>query len=105
MLRSQLLFRLEGLRWLSLLLQLLFPRRLCLLVAFGQLVLAVALGVILKLLMMLLLVGLAAKLLTCLLTCLLLLPMSMLLLLTVTIMSPSSCWFLLLLWVLPLLPM
>ena len=97
MLRSQLLFRLEGLRWL---LQLLFPRRLCVLVAFGQLVLAVALGVILKLLMMLLLVGLAAKLLTG----LLLLPMSMLLLLTVTIMSPSSCWFLLL-WVLPLLPM
>ena len=100
MLRSQLLFRLEGLRWL-----LLLPlRRLSgLLVAFGQLVLAVALGVILKLLMMLLLVGLAAKLLTC----LLLLPMSMLLL-TVTIMSPSSCWFLLLLlllWVLPLLPM
>ena len=89
MLRSQLLFRLEGLRWLSLLLlQLLFPRRLCVLVAFGQLVLAVALGVILKLLMMLLLVGLAAKLLTG----LLLLPMSMLLLLlTVTIMSPSSC--------------
>ena len=102
MLRSQLLFRLEGLRWLSLLLQLLFPRRLCVLVAFGQLVLAVALGVILKLLMMLLLVGLAAKLLTC----LLLLPMSMLLLLlTVTIMPPGSCWFLLLLWVLPLLPM
>ena len=89
MLRSQLLFRLEGLRWL-LLLHLLFPRRLCgLLVAFGQLVLAVALGVILKLLMMLLLVGLAA---TKLLTCLLLLPMSkLLLLLTVTIMSPGSC--------------
>ena len=87
MLRSQLLFRLEGLRWLSLLLQLLFPRRLRVLVAFGQLVLAVALGVILKLLMMLLLVGLAAKLLTG----LLLFPMSKLLLLTVTIMSPSSC--------------
>ena len=102
MLRSQLLFRLEGLRWQLLLLPL---RRLSgLLVAFGQLVLAVALGVILKLLMLLLLVGLAAA---KLLTCLLLLPMSMLLL-TVTIMSPSSCWFLLLLlllWVLPLLPM
>ena len=86
MLRSQLLFRLEGLRWL-----LLLPlRRLSgLLVAFGQLVLAVALGVILKLLMLLLLVGLAAA---KLLTCLLLLPMSkLLLLLTVTIMSPGSC--------------
>ena len=89
MLRSQLLFRLEGLRWQLLLLPLKRLRLCGLLVAFGQLVLAVALGVILKLLMLLLLVGLAAA---KLLTCLLLLPMSkLLLLLTVTIMSPDSC--------------